>query len=175
MASYRSRPLMHTPLSLVDLATIAMAAGCVRSTLPDLAAAPRKLWRLAVPPALGMFVALVILAGAVASLQHDALWLATTAIGGALGLLRGGRIPIETDQVWGLVRTPATRDSVVAGIAILAVALVDGMSGLLPPSPWLRHSHMAAVAALCAGYLAGRAWMLGRRAIDRPHTELPLN
>lgn len=117
----------------------------------------------------------MILAGAATSVQRDAIWLATAAIGGALGLLRGVRIPVETDQVWGLVRTPARYDSSVASLSILAVAVVEGLSGLLSLPPLLRHSNMAALAALFAGYLAGRAWMLGRRAIETPHTELPVD
>jgi hypothetical protein len=163
---------MPYPITLVDVAIIAMAAACVQSTVPDVQAAPRKLWRLGLTPLLGIGVSLLILAGAVVSFQHDATWMAT-ALGGAIaGLLRGRQITVATDQMWGTVRMPVVYDSVVAAFCILAIASADGLSGLFKPGTLPRHAHMAAASALFAGFLAGRAWSLMRRAMRLPHTEL---
>lgn len=163
---------MQYPITLVDVAGIIMAAVCVRTTVPDVQAAPRKLWRLGLPPLLGIGVLLLILAGAVVTFEHDATWMATALAGAVVGLLRGRRIVVETDQVWGTVRMPVVYDTVVAAFCILAIASVDGLSGLFTPGTFPRHAHMAAASALFAGYLAGRAWSLMRRAVQLPHTEL---
>ncbi|HEX9326699.1 MAG TPA: hypothetical protein VF915_09290 [Reyranella sp.] len=163
---------MQYPITLVDVAGIIMAAVCVKSTVPDVQAAPRKLWRLGLPPLLGIGVSLLILAGAVVTFEHDATWMATALAGAIVGLLRGRQIVIETDQVWGTVRMPVVYDTVVAAFCILAIASVDGLSGLFTLGTFPRHAHMAAASALFAGYLAGRAWSLIRRAVRLPHTEL---
>ncbi len=163
---------MQYPITLVDVAGIIMAAVCVKSTVPDVQAAPRKLWRLGLPPLLGIGVSLLILAGAVVTFEHDATWMATALAGAIVGLLRGRQIVIETDQVWGTVRMPVVYDTVVAAFCILAIASVDGLSGLFTLGTLPRHAHMAAASALFAGYLAGRAWSLIRRAVRLPHTEL---
>jgi hypothetical protein len=163
---------MQYPITLVDVAGIIMAAVCVKSTAPDVQAAPRKLWRLGLPPLLGIGVSLLILAGAVVTFEHDATWMATALAGAIVGLLRGRQIVIETDQVWGTVRMPVVYDTVVAAFCILAIASVDGLSGLFALGTFPRHAHMAAASALFAGYLAGRAWSLIRRAVRLPHTEL---
>ena len=118
---------MQYPITLVDVAGIVMAAVCVNSTVPDIRAAPRKLWRVGLPPLLGIGVSLLILAGAVVSFEHDATWMATALAGAIVGLLRGRRIVIETDQVWGTVRIPVVYDTVVAAFCIFAIASVDGL------------------------------------------------
>jgi len=163
---------MQYPITLVDIAGIIMAAVCVRSTVPDTLAAPRKLWRLGLPPLLGVGVSLLILAGAVVSFEHDATWMATALAGAVGGLVRGRQIAVETDQVWGTVRTPVVYDTVIAAFCIFAIASVDGLSGLFEGGTFPRHAYMAAASALFAGYLAGRAWSLVRRAVRSPHTEI---
>ena len=124
---------MPYPITLVDVAGIVMAAACVRSTVPDALAAPRKLWLLGLPPLLGIGVSLLILAGAVVSFEHDATWMATALAGAIAGMLRGRQIAIETDQVWGTVRMPAVYDTVIAAFCIFAIASADGLSGLFKP------------------------------------------
>jgi hypothetical protein len=163
---------MQYPITLVDIAGIIMAAVCVRSTLADLQAAPRKMWRLGLAPLLGIGVSLLILAGAVVTFEHDATWMATALAGAVVGLLRGRQITVQTDQVWGTVRMPVLYDTVVAAFCIFAIASADGLSGLFKPGTLPRHAHMAAASALFAGYLAGRAWSLMRRAMRSPHTEI---
>jgi len=163
---------MQYPINLVDIAGIAMAAACVHSTLPDTRAAPRKLWRLGLPPLLGIGVSLLILAGAVVTFEHDATWMATSLAGAIVGLLRGRQITVATDQVWGVVRMPVVYDTVIAAFGIFVIAAIDGLSGLATPGTLPRHAYMAAAGALFSGYLAGRAWSVMRRAVRSPHTEI---
>ena len=163
---------MTYPINLVDIAGIVMAAGCAYSTLPDAQGKPRKLWRLGLPPLLGIGVSLLILAGAVVSFEHDATWMATTLCGTFLGWLRGRYVVVETDQVWGTVRMTPHYDTAIAAFLIFVIATLDGISGLFMAGTLPRHAHMAAASALCAGYLAGRAWKLVRRAMRSPHVEI---
>ena len=118
-----------------------MAAACVQSTVPDVQAAPRKLWRHGVPPLLGIGVSLLILAGAVVGFEHDATWMATTLCGAIVGLLRGRQIAVQTDQMWGTVRLPAVYDTMIAAFCIFAIASMDGLSGLFKPGTVPRHAH----------------------------------
>jgi len=166
---------MNYPINLVDIAGIIMAAACVRSAVPDTQPAPRKLWRLGLPPLLGIGVSLLILAGAVVTFEHDATWMATALAGAVGGLVRGRQIAVETDQVWGTVRTPVVYDTMIAALCIFAIAAADGLSGLFASGTLPRHAYMAAAGALFAGYLSGRAWSLMRRAVRSPHTELGIH
>src|SRR5215208_4161832 len=105
---------MQYPITLVDIASVAMAAACLHSTLPDLQGKSRKQWRLGVPPLLGIAVSLLILAGAVVTFEHDATWMATTLCGMVLGWLRGRFVVVEANQVWGTVRIAPHYDTVIA-------------------------------------------------------------
>jgi uncharacterized membrane protein len=163
---------MPYPINLVDIAGIVMAAACVNSTVPDVHGKARKLWRIGLPPLLGIGVSLLILAGAVVSFEHDATWMATAVCGLLAGWLRGRYLAVETDQVWGVVRTPPVYDTAIAAALIFVIATADGLSGLLKPGTLPRHAHMAAASALFAGYMAGRAWSLVRRAVRSPHVEI---
>ena len=163
---------MAYPINLVDIAGIAIAVACVKSSLPDVRGMPRKLWRLGLPPLLGIFVSMLILAGAVVSFDHDATWMATALCGSFAGWLRGRHLFVETDQIWGVVRTRPAFDTVVVAVCILAIVSLDGLAGLFKPGTLPRHAEMAATSALCAGYLTGRAWSLVRRAMRSPHVEL---
>jgi hypothetical protein len=163
---------MPYPINLVDIAGIVMAAGCAYSTLSDTQGKPRKLWRLGLPPLLGIGVSLLMLAGAVVSFEHDATWVATALCGTFFGWLRGRFVAVETDQVWGTVRMTPHYDTAIAALLIFAIATLDGISGIFTPGTLPRHAHMAAASALCAGYLGGRAWMLVRRAMRSPHVEI---
>ena len=165
---------MSYPINLVDIAGVLMAAGCARTTLNDLSPRTRKLWRIGIPPLLGIGVSLLMLAGAVVSFAHDVTWMLTAVAGILAGWLRGRRIPVQTDQVWGTIRTPVTHDAVAAGFCLFAIVLADSLSGLMAPGTLPRHAHMAAAAGLFACYLGGRAWSLGKRAVEAPHSDLGL-
>lgn len=162
---------MPYPVTLIDLIAILFAAECVRTALPDLSARPRRLWRIGHSPLFALMASLIVLAGAVVTPQHDIAWLGTSLCGTLIGLLRGRRIAVDTDQIWGTVRVEVQYDAIAASVCVFAITLADGLSGLLPDQ-LPRHAHMAAASGLFAGYLAGRAWSLARRAVDAPHTEL---
>ena len=84
----KTQKVIPAILKLVDIAGIAIAVGCLASALPDARREPRKLWRLGIPPLLGIVVATLILAGAAVSLAHDMTWIGTTFLGTFTGWLR---------------------------------------------------------------------------------------
>jgi len=163
---------MTYPVNLVDISGIAIAAACVRLIAPEARGEVRKMWRLAVPPLLAVAVAIIILAGAVSSFEHDAVWVATGMVGCVAGLLRGRSMAVTTDQVWGLVRLPPSLDGIATTVGVFLCATIDGLSGLFPTGTLPRHAHFAAAAALFAGYLGGRAWRIATRAIRSQHADL---
>jgi hypothetical protein len=163
---------MHYPITLVDIVAIVLAAASLRTAIPDLGSQPRKLWRLGLPPLFGLAASLIVLAGTVVTPANDIAWLGSALAGIGVGWLAGLRPRIATDQVWGTVQVDVRYDSVVAAACLLAVTFVDSVSGLLPRDRLPEHAELAAASGLFAGYLAGRAWSLARRAVAQPHTEL---
>lgn len=163
---------MTYPVNLVDILGILIAAFCVKIMVPEARGDIQKMWRLGIPPLIGVAVAVIILAGAVSSFQHDATWVATAIVGGVVGLIRGRSVEVATDQVWGLVRLSPVYDGVVTSVAIFFCATIDGLAGLFPPGALPRHATFAAATALFAGYLAGRAWKIGSRAVRLQHVDL---
>ena len=163
---------MPYPITLVDIAGAAIGVACVQSTLSDVRGSACKLWRVGLPPLLSGFASILLLARAVVSFQHDAVWIVTALLGILVGWWRGRRISVETDQVWGVVRVQPTTDSLIAALFVLAIMLLDGADDLFPPGTLPRHANFAAASALCAGFLAGRAWSLIRRAMQAPHVEI---
>ena len=163
---------MNYPLSLVNVVTVIAAAACLWAIVPEAQGKTQKLWRLAVPAALALLVALVLLAGAVTSFAHDATWAATAVVGTIGGTVRGRSVGVQTDQVWGVVRPQPVLDGAVVAVCVLATALLDAVAGFLSQGVLPRQAHIAAASALFAGYLPGRAWTIGTRATRSPHVDL---
>ena len=160
------------PFSLSNVLTVVLAILCFRAIRAQSFGGVVKLWRLALPPCLAAAVALVLLAGVFdATPAHDGEWLAAGVIGGLLGRARGWLMPVEADQMWRLVRVQRSLDGVVASFALLAWALIDSM-GAAMEDPIVEPQHVAAGAALCAGYLAFRALAMIVRAGRAPHVQL---
>ena len=163
---------MTYPVNLVDIVCIAIAVACVRTVIPEAKGEIQKMWRLAVPPLLAITTALIVLAGAVETFEHDAAWVATGLLGSVAGLFRGRAIKVTTDQYWGLVQLPPAVEGVIVAFGVLICATVDGLSGLFPPGMMPKHATVAAVAALFAGYLGVRAWRVATRAMQAQHADL---
>lgn len=89
-----------------------------------------------------------------------------------VGALRGRSVGVQTDQVWGVVKPRPAFDAAAVAVGVLAAALADAIAGFLPQGTLPRQAHIAAVSALFAGYLAGRAWTMATRAARSPHVDL---
>jgi hypothetical protein len=163
---------MIAPLSLSNLVTVIIAFTCLSTMLPQARGSVVKIWRLALPPCLAMVVAFGLLSGIFEpDLISDAEWLVAAIVGGLLGRMRGWSLPVEVDQMSNLMRQRRSADATIAAVALVVVALVDFVSAAWREAV-IEPEHVAAAAALCAGFLAGRAIALAVRTAHLPHITL---
>jgi hypothetical protein len=163
---------MIAPLSLSNVLTTLCALFCLWTASPQASGGVWRLWRLATPAAFAAVVSLMLLAGVFeATWQHDAEWLIALLLGGLAGRTRGWALPVEIDQMWGLVRLPRAKDGVFAAAGVVAMAALDFGSAALE-EPLLEPQHIAAGSALFAGFLGCRALAVIVRSTRAPHVGL---
>jgi hypothetical protein len=163
---------MIAPLSLSNVLTVLVALLCLWTMAPQARGGVFRIWRLAIPACFSAVQALVLLAGVFeATFAHDAEWLAGLVIGGIGGRMRGWTMPMVVDQMRGLVKLPPASDGWLAACALVALAGTDFTSASLE-DPVVEPQHVAAAAALCAGYIGCRALSLIVRSVRAPHVEL---
>jgi len=163
---------MIAPLSLSNVLTVLVALLCLWTMAPQARGGVIRIWRLAMPACFAAVQALVLLAGVFeATLAHDAEWLAGLVLGGVIGRMRGWAMTVEVDQTWGLVRLPRTNDGGLAALVLVALSGIDFASAWLE-DPVVEPQHVAAAAALCAGYIGCRALSLIVRSVRAPHVAL---
>ena len=167
-----AHPLMIAPLSLSNVLTVVVALLCLWTMSPQARGGVVRIWRLAIPGCFAAVQALVLLAGVFdATITHDAEWLAALIVGSVVGRMRGWAMHVDVDQMWGLVRLPRTIDGRIAAFALVALSAIDFTSAALD-DPVIEPQHVAAAAALCAGYIGCRALSLIVRSVRAPHVEL---
>jgi hypothetical protein len=163
---------MIAPLSLSNVLTVMFAFACLHTIAPQSRGGVVKLWRLALPPCFAAVEALVLLAGVFdATFIHDAEWVVAAAIGAILGRMRGWSMTVEVDRMWELVRLKPSFDGQLAALALVGLSAIDFTSATLE-EPIVACEHVAAGAALFAGYLGARALAIAVRAMRAPHVEL---
>jgi hypothetical protein len=163
---------MIAPLSLCNVLTLLAALFCLWTTSPQASGGVWRVWRLAVPGAFAAIVSLMLLAGVFeATWQHDAEWLVALVLGSLIGRTRGWTLPIEIDQTQGLVRLPRAIDGLLAAAGVVTMAALDFLSAAVE-EVLLEPQHIAAGAALCAGFLGCRALAIIVRATRAPHVRL---
>jgi hypothetical protein len=163
---------MIAPLSLSNVLTVLVSLLCLWTMSPQAHGGVVRLWRLAIPACFAAVEALVLLAGVFdATFAHDAEWLAGLVLGAVIGRMRGWTLTVQVDQMWGLVRLPRTNDGRMAALALVSLSAVDFVSAALD-DPVIEPQHVAAAAALCAGYIGCRAVSLIVRSGRAPHVEL---
>ena len=165
-------PIIIAPLSLSNVLTVLAALICLWTMSPQANGGVWRLWRLATPAAFASVVALVLLAGVFdATWQHDAEWLMALVLGGVIGRTRGWTLPVAIDQMWGLVRLPKSKDGLLASFGIVAMSAIDFTSATLE-EPVVEPQHVAAGAALFAGFIGCRALSVIVRSTRAPHVQL---
>jgi membrane protein CcdC involved in cytochrome C biogenesis len=163
---------MIAPLSLSNFATVAFAVICLATVVAQARGRVFKVWRLAVPACFAAVQAFMLLAGVFeVTLQTDAEWLAAAIVGIAVGRMRGWTLPIEVDQRRQLIRQRRAADGPLVAVGLVLLALTDFASAAIQ-EPVVEPEHVAAAAALCAGYLGGRALAIAVRTTRLPHVEL---
>jgi hypothetical protein len=163
---------MIAPLSLSNVLTMLCALLCLWTTSPQAGGGVWRLWRLATPGAFAAVVSLMLLSGVFeATWRHDAEWLLALVLGGLAGRTRGWTLPVEIDQMWGLVRLPRAKDVLIAACGIVAMAVLDFSSAALDMM-LLEPQHIAAGSALFAGFICCRALAIIVRSTRAPHVRL---
>ncbi len=163
---------MIGPLSLANVMTVIFAVLCLWTIAPQARGNAVKVWRLAMPASCAAVDALILLAGTYqTTLETDAEWLAAVAIGAVLGRMKGWAMTIEVDHMHGLVRQYRAGDGLLAGLALLVLAMTDFIAAAQDEA-LIEPQHIAAAAAFCAGYLACRAISIAVRTTRLPHVEL---
>jgi len=161
------------PLSLSNVLTMLCALLCLWTTSPQASGGVWRLWRLATPAAFAAVVSLMLLSAVFeATWQHDAEWLAALLIGGFAGRTRGWTLPVEIDQMWGLVRLPRSKDALIAAFGIVAMSVLDFSSAAIEDVVGLEPQHIAAGSALFAGFIGCRALAIIVRSTRAPHVGL---
>jgi hypothetical protein len=163
---------MIAPYSLSNVLTMAFAILCLWTIGSQSSGGVVKTWRLAVPPCLAAVDAVVLLAGVFnATLLHDLEWIAALLLGAAIGRTKGWLTTIQADRQWGLVRLPRAIDGLLAAFGLVVFSLLDSVGAYLEENI-IEPEHVAAGAALCAGYLGFRALAMFSRATRAPHVQL---
>ncbi len=163
---------MIAPLSLSNVLTVLVALLCLWTMSPQARGGVLRIWRLGIPACFAAVQALVLLAGVFdASFAHDAEWVVGLAIGAIIGRMRGWTMAVSVDHMRWLVRLPRASDGWLAAVALVVLAGIDFTSAALE-IPVVEPQHVAAAAALFAGYIGGRALSLVVRSERAPHVEL---
>lgn len=165
-------PALIAPLSLSNVLTVLAALICLWTMSPQANGGVWRLWRLAMPAAFAAVVALVLLADVFeATWQSDAEWLIALVLGGLIGRTRGWTLPVAIDQMWGLVRLPKAKDGLLAASGIVAMSVLDFASAAFEEAI-VDPPHIAAGAALFAGFIGCRALAIIVRSTRAPHVQL---
>jgi hypothetical protein len=160
---------MIAPLSLSNVLTVIFAVLCLWLIVPQARGGAVRLWRLAVPPILAVVQAIALLAGDFdASLSHDAEWVAAAILGAVAGRMRGWTLPIDVDRARDLVRLRPSIDAHFAAIGLVVLAAIDFTSASFEEAV-VPTEHVAAGAALLAGYIGSRALSITVRARRAAH------
>lgn len=158
---------MIAPLSLCNLLTVLVAFACYVAAARQAQGGLTHLGQLATPAILAAVVAFVLLAGVIAATwQYDLEWLAGLVLGALLGHLRGWRLGLSVAAAGGAVLLPPAKDVRVAALALVALAGIDFTSAYLGNAVVEPH-HIAALAAVFAGYLGCRALAIAARLEQR--------
>jgi hypothetical protein len=164
--------VLIAPLSLSNVLTVLSALLCLWTISPQASGGVWRLWRLATPAAFAAVVALMLLADVFeATWKTDTEWLVALIVGGLIGRTRGWTLPIAIDQMWGLVRLPKSKDGFLAALGVVAMSVLDFASAALE-EVIVEPQHIAAGAALFAGFIGCRALAIIVRSTRAPHVEL---
>ena len=157
--------LMISSLSLANGLTLLFALLCLWMSASQSRGGMTTLGRLALPGGFAIIAALMLLASVFeTSVFHDVLWLAAFVVGSFLGRRRGWALPLRADKATGLVWLPRTIDGVVASLILVAAMSIDFTSAWVG-EVFVEPAYIAAVSALCGGFLGYRVLVIALRSI----------
>jgi hypothetical protein len=163
---------MISLLSLSNVLTVCVALVCFWTMSPQARGGVIRIWRLALPAAFAAVVSLMLLASVFeARLSHDVEWLVALLLGALIGRTRGWAVSVDIDHTWGLVRLPRSIDGMVAAGGIVVAAAIDFISSAVGEA-LIEPEHVAALSAMCAGFIGARALAIITRSTRAPHVGL---
>lgn len=166
------RDFLIPPLSLSNFLTVLIALSCTWTIAPQSKGRIIKLWRLAVPSSLAAALAVILLVEVIhPSVVRDAEWIGAAVLGCAIGQIRGRPLVVQSDHVSGLLRPQPALDGLLTAAGLLVFAILDFISAALE-CPVFPPEHVAAGAALGAGFICWRSLALAVSAALAPHVEL---
>jgi hypothetical protein len=162
---------VDSSFNILHLVILVSAVACVAFSVREAAGRSITAVRLFMPPILAGFTAVVLLLMVASEPMALLIWLAALILGSIVGAVRGATMVVHVDQVWSKVRMPNGRHAFWITFALaLAVALEIAIAvwgeGILP-----NRAIPSALAALCAGLLAGRAVAVVIRVPYAPNEE----
>lgn len=161
---------MVPPLSLSNVLIVLFAGLCLRLVARQTAGRLHRMFWLALPPLLASANALALLAGVVdPGPFDDVAWAAALVLGLLVGRTRGKAVPLEFLPAERAVGVTQTADNVGIGVLLVALSVLDFAAAALE-EPLLAPVQVAAGVAFCAGYFAGRAFMLAVRVHQMEHS-----
>lgn len=161
---------MHGLLNLSHLLGVLLAVVGAWSIRFELKRKSVRVWRLFLPAAAVLLCSLALLGGL--STRGRGIWLVALLAGLPAGAVRGLWLRMRTDYAARLVRLSPVRDGLWTAVVAALLAVTDVFVTLrseedAPVSPLF-----AAGAALCAGYLGGRALVTRTRSRSAMHLDL---
>ena len=145
---------MNSTFIVWHIAAMLMAAAALWSLRHELRETPASRFEWALPPALAVAVAGVLLF--VSPGKRSELWTIAIMGGMAIGLGAGLLLKVDTDFERKLVRVLRTWDGVAVASALLLLALARFVTSDLMGRTSGRYGVLGAIAAFLAAYLVGR-------------------
>ena len=161
-------------LNILHLLALAGALGAAWALRREARGRSLTAGRLFIAPVCALGAALMLLALTDFEWRQPSLWVG--ALGGGLlaGMARGYLAPLVVDRLWDRLYLGRARECLWIGGLLSVVALAALAVDLLEPAAvGLLDLSGNLVAALCAGFLAGRAAVLWLRSLGAPHANFP--
>jgi hypothetical protein len=129
-----------------------------------------RVWRLFLPAVLVLLCSLALLTGL--SSRGRGIWLVAFLIGLPAGSVRAFWLRMRSDHAAKLVRLSPVRDGLWVAVAAGLFAAIDVFVTFRSQGDASASPLIAAGAALCAGYLGGRALVMRSRSRTALHLDM---
>jgi hypothetical protein len=156
---------------LFQLLMMAASLGCVYLTVREVRGRSVPRSRLFTLPLLAMLVAFILLLREHVDDQVSLLWASSLLVGLLGGSLRGSKIALRVDHMWNIMRLRRNAEGLCVAVVLVLAAGLDIVAPIIANGGSYRVA-VAAVAALCAGLLSGRAFAIVLRFSRSPQMHL---
>lgn len=156
-------------LNILHLAIVLGAAGCFLLARSEATGRSMRPLQIFATPSLALLTALLLLFFALTRLLSKEIAGGLLIVGFAVGAVRGSRIAIVVDQLWGRVRLRNGRYTVWVAMALMLAVGLEVSNALMGGIAFPYRIIPSTVAALCAGLLFGCAVAVAIRISTAPN------